>query len=242
MTDYLINVISASIGTGIAEILTLPICTIRTNYINQNVLPNQNKQSIRQIIQLNYSQYGFKWFVSAKYSAIFGQILSTSSKYSLYRFLPSIKKELGHGEIENKILDNISNGIIGGVVTCSITQPLDYIKINQQMHSTFALSDMYKGFSRNLTKATIGGASFFPIYDLTKSYTSNSILSSFVSAVISTTLMQPFDYAKVRKIYGKDLGSIKNIYTGLSLNLLRIVPHFIITMYITENVSKSLNH
>ena len=60
-----------------------------------------------------------------------------------------------------------------------------------------------------------------------------------LAALTSTIIIQPLDYLKTRHIYGQSLyeGGFKNLssyYKGLSLNLMRIVPHFMITMLMIE--------
>ena len=79
--NYDKNAIYSSIGTGISEIVTLPICTIKTNFQNTNSI------SIISTIKDIYLREGFKSFYKASFPAIFSQIFSTSSKYVLYRYI-----------------------------------------------------------------------------------------------------------------------------------------------------------
>jgi hypothetical protein len=92
---------------------------------------------------------------------------------------------------------------------------------------------VYRGYSKTFIKILSSSAFFFPIYDMVREQNYHPVVSSLISAIISTTLMQPIDYLKTRHIAGLQLYQGFNpliYYKGLSLNLARIVPHFIIMM------------
>lgn len=59
ISDTYKHVVESSLGTGVAEILTLPICTIKTNY------QNTNKVSILETISQIRSNYGIRGFYNA---------------------------------------------------------------------------------------------------------------------------------------------------------------------------------
>ena len=76
-------------------------------------------------------------------------------------------------------------------------------------------------------------------------FTENAISASFMSAIISTTIMHPIDYLKTRHIYGLPLYSgfnPFNYYKGLALNLARIVPHFVITMTTIDTLTNAVKN
>jgi peptidase E len=79
---------------------------------------------------------------------------------------------------------------------------------------------------------------FFPLTDTFMNLTNNNIIiSSAGSAIISTTVMQPFDLLKTKQLSGINKlysYNIMDYYKGLSLNLFRVVPHFMITMSCIE--------
>jgi hypothetical protein len=149
-------------------------------------------------------------------------------KYTLY-------KEL------NKHCDNlVFNGFLSGIITSLITHPIDYLKVHKQM---FAQHDynFYRGYSKTFLKIGIGSSMFFPLNDMFKKRY-DVFTASLLSAVISTLVMHPFDYMKTRQIYNLPFYQGLNIfkyYKGLSINLLRIVPHFCIVMnviHLLENM------
>lgn len=227
------NLFNSAIATGIAEFVTLPACTIKTNYQNTNSL------SITKTTKEIYGKYGVRGFYSASFPAISSQIISTSSKYVFYRYL-----EDQQFQYSNKVL----NGIASGVTSSLITHPIDVIKIHWQMNDPLApklkengIKLMYRGYSKTFSKVCLASSLFLPIFDYCKQITDSAFLASACSAVISTSVMHPVDFLKTRHVYGKQLFIGWNpllYYKGISINLLRIVPHFVIVMTTIEYLNK----
>lgn len=226
----LYNLSFSALAASIAEIITLPICTTKTKY------QNTNSTSVISTTKSIYKESGIKGFYRALIPAVCGQSFSTSSKYVLYRYIES--KQIPYS-------NRFVNGIISGILSSLITHPLDSCKIYMQMNTSIItdiklngmFNIVYRGYSKTFFKVILSSALFFPIYDTIREYTNDSILASFASAVISTSIMHPIDYLKTRHIYGLSLYNGLNpltYYKGLSLNLMRIVPHFIITMSIID--------
>lgn len=230
------NFYSSLIGTGIAEIITLPICTLKTNF------QNSNHQSIKELTKKIYLKHGIKAFYNASFPAIAGQMISTSTKYTIYKYLTSNEK--------NPIKNRFVNGMIGGITSSLMTHPLDVIKVHLQMNYNFTselkkegFKLFYRGYSKTFTKIAISSSCFFPIYDTIFDKIPNPLISSTVSGFISAIIMHPVDYLKTRHMSGKPLYQGFNplvYYKGLTLNLLRIVPHFIITMTTIEYLKEKL--
>ena len=223
--------INSAAATGVAELATLPICIVKTNYQN-------SKGTMREVIARLYEQGGIRAFYRASAPAIFSQIISTSTKYTFYRKLESIPW------MTNKIV----NGLIGGILSSLITHPIDFVKIHWQMRAGPATLDVisregfrviYRGYSKSFAKVCVSSAMFYPLYDYVHGYTNNAALSAFASAVISTVAMQPIDYLKTRHIYGKKIYHVdpRIYFRGLRVYLARVVPHFMITMTIIDALS-----
>ena len=66
------NIIYSSSATAVAEFLTLPICTIKTNF--QNIHDMRVKPSILGVVKDIYRRGGIKPFYAASLPAIGGQI------------------------------------------------------------------------------------------------------------------------------------------------------------------------
>jgi hypothetical protein len=222
------HIIPSVIGSGLAEILTLPICTVKTNYQNTQNVP------MLTITRQIWNAEGMRGFWRASLPAISSQILSSSSKWTIYKLL-----EEQEFQYSNKFI----NGASSGMVTSIITHPIDVVKINLQMRNKTKLRDLkfYKGYSKSFSKATVGSFCFFPFYEYIKCLIPNPIVSSAISAVVSTTLLHPIDYLKNRHVYQQtsstlyqDGWKLHKYYKGLSLNLLRVVPHFTIWMSATD--------
>ena len=228
------NIINSVIASGVSELVTLPLCTIKTH------CQNANNSSIKQTVKKIYRSGGFFAFYRASVPAISSQIFSTSFKYTTYRYLN-----------DTKIISpySIVNSLVAGVASTIITHPLDTVKIHLQMNTPFlpqikkhGFSIFYRGYSKTLSKICISSCLFFPLYDFTNSKLNNAFTASVITSIISTTIMHPLDYLKTRHIYGLQLYQGLNprvYYTGLSVNLLRIIPNFTIIMMIIDFLEKN---
>lgn len=230
------NVINSSIATCVAEIITLPICSIKTNYQNTIV----NNVSIMNTIQNMYKNNGLKIFYSASIPALSSQILSTSSKFSIYKYL----------DTNNKITQNkLANGFMAGILSSLMTHPIDVFKIYWQMNKSVVsdiyknnLSILYRGYSKSFIKSSISCSIYFPLYEILGNYFENKIINAVLSSSLATLIIHPIDYLKTRHIAGLPLYNgfnPINYYRGLTLNMTRIVPHFVITMYCIEKLSNN---
>ncbi|SPN79685.1 Mitochondrial carrier-like protein [Brazilian cedratvirus IHUMI] len=211
------HIVACIIASSVAEITTLPICTLKTN------LQNKSQRSIPHIIKSIYRKHGIRGFYNSSLWAVSSQVFSTTSKYYLYRRLQE--------NVPNRFLA----GGLSGLLASLLTHPLDVIKVHAQMHKSFCKQlyevgpkIFYRGYSKTLSKSTLGSVLYLPLFDLFDQRLQNPALSSVCSAIISCTLLQPLDYMKTRQVFGKDVPPL--YFRGLSLNLLRVVPHFCITM------------
>jgi len=252
------NFFASSMGALFAELFTLPICTIKTNFQN-----NFNHASVWATCRHMKEQYGIKGFFNASGWAVTSQMLSTSSKYVLFEKIKSVMGD------EQQMVENKSRiflaGALSGALSSLLTHPFDVYKIHKQMQSTNKITRniWYRGYSKTLTKAVTGSILYFPIYNICTNFFQEkhnivndskrdrllfvTLPSSFVSSVISTTLLHPIDFLKTRQIYGqaklppfnwKTVHSV--MFRGLGLNLTRVVPHFIITMCVIEAIKSIL--
>jgi hypothetical protein len=218
------DIYSSIIATGIAEIITLPICTIKT------VFQTSNNISYIKIIKSIYLNKGIYGFYNASKPAVASQILSTSLKYSFYQKMKQINNN-------NTFFGNIFNSVTANIFVSLITHPIDVIKINKQLYKDnikYKIKDYYKGYKFALSKTIAGGIIFMPVYDLINNYFKNPLYAGFLTSVIGTITMHPLDLYKTRCIANNNNVVIRNIFYGLSINLMRIVPHFTIMMTLID--------
>ena len=149
------NIITSVPATCIAEFATLPICTLKTTY------QNNDNATIRGSFRSIYNNYGIKGFYNASVWAISSQVISTATKYTLYR------------KLEHSVPNKFIAGGIAGLIGSMMTHPFDVLKIHFQMHSSFisALKQegpklFYRGYSKSLTKAVVGSMLFLPLFDI----------------------------------------------------------------------------
>ena len=224
------DILSSSIATCTAELITIPIYTIKTNYQNNDNI------SIPKVFKHIYTNYGIKGFYNSFGMAMFSQMVSTSAKYTLYQ------------KIKPHLSSKILSGTLSGIISSVLTHPIDVVKIHFQMQTSFikafkkiGIAIFYRGYSKSLLKSSIGSSCFFPFYDIFNEKIKNITLSAIFSATLSTTILQPIDYMKTRQTYGLHYGYNPLMYfKGLSLNLSRVVPHFIITISIIEYMKNNI--
>jgi len=230
-TSWKQNLAISGFAVAVAELITLPICTVKTIY------QTTHATSIKSTIKDLYTHRGVKGFYDASPPAVVGQIVSTSTKYALYRLIESWKLPYSN---------KATNGMMSGVVSTLMTHPLDVVRVHWQKGVPLKVKKegfgiFYRGYSKSFAKVICASSLFLPLFDMIKEQNYNPVVASSVSAVISTTAMQPLDYLKTRHIAGNVLFQGWNprpYYKGLSLNLLRVVPHFVITMTLIDVIQK----
>lgn len=227
------NLIPSIIGTLTAEILTLPICTIKTVY--QNNMSITLGQTITNIIQKS----GYKGFIQASLPAILSQVISTSTKYSFYNYIKNKR-----ATDSSDIINNSLNGMLGGVFGSMFSHPVDVWKNYSQRNEKFPWTSFnpkiyYQGYSASIYKNIVLYSCLFPVYDFYKIKFDSVYLSSIATTLTVSIIIQPFDYYKTVRMTGiitKEHLEIKNFFRGFNLMLFRSIPHFLITMVITEKV------
>lgn len=246
------NIINSAIGTFVAEIITLPICTLKTVYQNNHTF------SILDTYKHIYNNHNsYRGFFQASSPAIISQIISTSSKYTAYEYIKNIRNTSNTSntnvvgeETNNKmiLLNNSINGIIGGLMGSVVTHPFDlwknfvqrnesyitHLQKNKTNIKSFISNGLYQGYTGSIAKNIVLYASLFPLLDYYQSLTPHFWLASLGTTLSVSLLIQPFDYYKVVKMANNQGKVIKNPFRGFTLLLARSIPHLFITMSLTK--------
>lgn len=219
------KLISSIYGVSLAEILTLPICTIKTIYQVENL---NIRDSVKKIYRNPSTIY------KSTIPAVAAQIYSSTYKLFLFTYFQSYF----HKAYEIMILSAIIS-----VSALIVTHPLDYFRVSYQINSSIG-NNYFKGIVPNIMKATIGGITYLPIRQIIKNNYPHleSWKAGLYSALISTIIVHPFDYFKTY-LLGNNHSNINFMksYRGIHINLLRIIPHFIIMTETSDYVIKNLN-
>ncbi len=226
---------STGISTLIAEICTLPICTIKTVYQNNNLTTLETIKNINK-------QNGFKGFFSASTPAIISQIFSTTSKFTIYEYIKNKRNTS-----KDDIINNSLNGGISGLLGSLLTHPIDVWKNFSQRNESYKnfllnkdkslIKKIYQGYSGSISKNIVLYSCLYPINDYYNSHFKSTIISAPLTTITVSFIIQPFDYYKTIKIAkGTQIKvSLKNNYfRGFHLMLLRSMPHFMLTMYFSN--------
>lgn len=225
--------LSATLGASIAEIVTLPVCTIKTCY------QADRSQSYSQVIRQIYQRGGLIDFYRASIPAISAQIFTSAYKITLFEYLKA-KLALQKPEKAQNMWYLMMAGIISSVTCLLFTHPLDYFRVSLQVRKQIYLRDIYKGISPGLMKNTLGGMTFLPLRQMFKNWfpETETWKLGLMAAVVSTIIVHPFDFFKtfmMANARGTPL-PLRNPYHGLGINLCRIVPHFVIMTEIAEKL------
>lgn len=222
------HIVSSIIGTICAEILTLPICTVKTIYQTQG----SQIFTPRQIIYSLYQSHGIKGFFQASIPAIGSQVISTTSKYYLYHKI----KELRNTD-PNDLVSNSLNGCLGGLGGSVLSHPFDVWK-NYVQRSTslpnLSIKTLYSGYSGSIAKNIVLYSLLFPTYDFYKLHLPNQVIASVATTFTCSLVTQPVDYYKTVLMGGKKFNGWTNPYKGFGLMVSRSIPHFIISMGVTD--------
>ena len=184
--------ISSSIGSACAEILTLPICTIKTIYQTQQ---QPNKLTPVQIISNLYQTKGISGFFQASTPAIISQVLSTSSKYYLYHAIKDYRQTA-----DSDIVSNSINGGLGGLGGLVLSHPFDVWKNHLQRGQrllNLQIKTLYSGYSGTIAKNILLYSMLFPVYDFYKLHITSPIMASIVTSITCSLVTQPLDYYKI---------------------------------------------
>lgn len=229
------NFVPSLIGTLVAETITLPICTVKTVYQN-----NVSSSSIRFVIKDIYAKHGLRGFIQASPHALVSQLISTSTKYTFYHKIKEYRKT-----DSNDIISNSLNGMVGGVIGSLFSHPFDVWKNYSQRNQIFNWKSFnyklyYQGYHASLYKNLVLYAVLFPAYDYYKTKFDSTLVCSILTTLTVSTIIQPFDYYKTVQMAGNDVKfSIQNLKLfgrGFGLMLARSIPHFLITMIVTEKI------
>jgi hypothetical protein len=103
------------------------------------------------------------------------------------------------------------------------------------------INKIYTGFSSSIYKTTVLYSCLFSIYDFYKNKTNSIYIASFATSITVSLIIQPFDYYKTIAINKNTEHFLKNVYRGYFLMTCRSIPHFMITMIITEKIKKYIH-
>lgn len=230
--------IGYAIGSCIAELATLPLYAIKTNY------QTSSGKSVGNITKNIYSQYGIFGFYNAVLSAILARIASSFIKYSIYNEIKYYRQTN-----DNELYDNMINGCIAGVSCSFFVHPIDVVTNHLQRFNKFDVNlfkakVLYAGFSQTLLRNFILYSVLFSVFDYSKYLTNNNIvLACMMTTTISTSILQPVDYLRTRLMaqqrndIGNTFKNFRSCWKGYHLNYLANTMHFAIAMSIANYFS-----
>jgi len=237
-----IDLIASVTAGAVAEVMTLPICTVQTVYQTQKNLGNSGREGIVKMTGDLYRTHGLKAFYNASFSAIACQMVSTGSKFTLYKAIQQYR-----GNQVGDVWNNVLNGGLAGVMSIAFTQPFDVMK-NYHQRQLSILPDLrrnpmvlYAGTKQAVTKSALLVASLFSINDLCRTYIDNAGLAAMTTSLLISPVIHPIDLLKRRAMANERLWlgwNPKHYYRGMVLNWTRSMPHFAISMMTIDYIKR----
>jgi hypothetical protein len=222
------SIIGYAIGSCFAEIIALPIYTIKTNYQTSNF-------SSITIIKNIYSKYGIFGFYNAVFSAIFARMVSSFIKYSLYNEIKYYRQT-----DNSDLFNNMVNGCISGVFCSFFVHPIDVITNHLQRFKNFdynliKIKVLYSGLTQTLIRNFLLYSVLFSVFDYSKYLTNNNIiLSCVMTTTITSAILQPSDYIRTKFMaQQKEKIKFRTCWKGYHLSYIANTTHFTIAMYIS---------
>jgi len=235
--------ITGALAGAAAEFLTLPIYSLK------NVMET-SRQPLRVSLSNMIRQGGVLSFYNGWYWGISRQTVNIAARYGFYKKTEQeVSKHLGHS-LPLWVV-RLASGAASGLPTALLTHPLDNFCITAQLRAEnrnrltiferWAFEGWlfpFKGLSAAFFRNFMVGALVFP---LNETYRGAEVgwgeqkmiippyLSPVLASLSATMIIQPVDFVKTRK--SQNLPAFvgwnpRSYYRGLSMNLLRVVPHF----------------
>lgn len=245
------NIIASSIGAVTAELLTIPICTLRTNYQTKI----DHSLSTWGYIKNIYARDGIKSFYNATWASSCSQVASLAIKYTAYE---NIKRIRNNGLVsENVFLDNCVNSVASSWIASVFHHPFDVAKVHiqrgdkikDQINKNGIFSTFKAGYSKTLIRNSLTSI-IFPLHDMYKDLLKScqvedkykTILAPILTSTTSTIVLYPVDYIRNRQMSGLSWRHGFNIlcyYRGMNIALFRNVLHFTTFCAMAECVKRN---
>ena len=105
-----------------------------------------------------------------------------------------------------------------------------------QTLSNFRIKTLYSGYSGTIAKNILLYSMLFSVYDFYKLHITNPLIASIFTSITCSVITQPLDYYNTVLMTGNKFAGWGNPYKGYSLMISRTIPHFMISMTITDNI------
>jgi hypothetical protein len=248
----LASCVSAGVGAAVAETVTYPLCTLKSHAQVGNLRRAWRDAYHAAVLSrlASSASVGSNWWARGAWGglyrglryAVMAQTITAAGKWTSYRWLDARSAELPWRSMPRDV-QRVINSTSTGIAVSLVTHLFDFVRVHCQLsNATSSVRAQYRGYSKTLGKTVVGGATYVPIFEhLWRTREWPITAAAFTASLVSATLAYPFDYAKQRHIY---LGHVKEridtalpfwraCWTGGSISLARVVPHFAIMMSIT---------
>jgi len=245
------NIIASSIGAIIAELVTIPVCTLRTQYQTMVKHNYVAYDYIKDIYKCNV----IKGFYNASWASSCSQVLSFTIKYTAYENIKKIKNK-NNPNAPTFFIDNLLISITSSWCASVFHHPFDVTRVHIQRNDNIKQLIKQKGIFRFFSagyKVTLlnntSKAIIFPLHDHYKQLLNQNQIqyTTQIAPVLTSTtsilILYPLDYIRNRIISNLDWrhGLSLQYYRGFTFGLTRNVIHFSILINIADLITKKIS-
>jgi hypothetical protein len=239
MEHFSHTIIASAIGGFVSELISSPLCTTKTVFVTDT-----NFTRVSQAVSQIYNRGGLREFYRAAGPAIVSNIVSSSSKFSIYTICKS-SRNTSNGDI----LNNSLNGIIAGIMGSTMSQPIDVWKIHKQRNEPLnvkknGLKMFWNGYRQTLIKASCLNSMLYPLNDFYQSCGLARLESQILTACTTTTILYPVEFIRTNKMAATKVNfgwNVLKYYKGIGLqyplNIIRFVTQMQ-TIYFIQDLLK----
>jgi Mitochondrial carrier protein len=247
------NVIFSCSSAGIAELITLPLDTIK---VNIQTAPNKTK--IYPIIDSIWTKYGVKGFYNSVFASIGRQTTMTGIRLGLYDYYKPQKGQIMVGAMCG-LVGNLASMPFDVLKTKMQKNPKEYrttIQSITKIYNAKHLKGFYVGLVPTVQRSMLISGVQLPLYtNLQKMIPIDNLfirttMVSVITTMIVTSVVYPFDLCKSIMMTQKDKQTVfqilkdlklRKIYNGVSVGVGRAIPHFLITTICYEKFKELYN-
>jgi Mitochondrial carrier protein len=121
-------------------------------------------------------------------------------------------------------------GYMGGMMGVLASHPIDTMKTNIQKGQPILIHQLYRGLLPPLLGVGLEKSIVFGVYETTRPYTKNDILSGALAGSCASFVVTPFERLKILLQTGQTF-THRNLFQGLSATFSRETPGFAIYFY-----------
>lgn len=228
-----ISALSVALSSIPAELVIIPLCTIRLNMMLSEKGPIE-------VATLIYTERGIFGFFTASIYGIISQMLASTIKFFIYQKLKKLTKS-----DQKRWFLNCCLGALSGIIGSFVLSPIDRMKVLKQageLSFSNVISEPWKGFSGTITKNIILYGALFSMTDTIKSQVNDPVLIALLLSISINILLQPIEFIRSKMMASREIHhtGITNYYQGYVFSVIISFLSNLVSNFINPIIFKKL--